>query len=131
MSKGLIRVGLPVPANAEFEIVEIDDPYGCGAPLSQASMYRRPLPATNLRFLSTVMWDGRQTIKGQSIVSDLTKQASDAITGHAQGGVPSDTQLSKIVAFETAFFTAQTFDSFAGSLAAGGATGGRDPTAVA
>ncbi len=28
LSKGLIRVGLPIPANAEFELVKADDPYG-------------------------------------------------------------------------------------------------------
>ena len=26
-------------------------------------MYRRPLPTTNLGFLSTVMWDGRETFQ--------------------------------------------------------------------
>ena len=39
----------------------VDDPYHCGAPLTAASMYRRPLPSTNLRFLSAVMWDGRES----------------------------------------------------------------------
>ena len=61
LSKGLIRVELPVPANAEFTIVGVDDPYGCGALFTEASMYRRPLPSTNLPFLSTVMWDGRES----------------------------------------------------------------------
>ena len=65
LTKGLIRVGLPVPPTAEFEIVDVDDPYGCGAPFTEASMYRRPLPSTNLRFLSTVMWDGRETVAGE------------------------------------------------------------------
>jgi hypothetical protein len=100
LTKGLIRVGLAVPANAEFEIVEIDDPYDCGAALTQASMYRRPLPTTNLGFLSTVMWDGRETVKGQAIRSDLLTQASDATTGHAQGIAPSPAQLEQIVDFE-------------------------------
>jgi hypothetical protein len=27
LNKGLIRVGLPVPATAEFELVAVDDPY--------------------------------------------------------------------------------------------------------
>ena len=49
LTKGLIRVGLDVPAGAEFDIVDVDDPYRCGSPLTSASMYRRPLPTTNLR----------------------------------------------------------------------------------
>jgi cytochrome c peroxidase len=124
LSKGLVRIGLPVPDGAEFDVAEVDDPYDCGAPLSRPSMYRRPLPTTNLKFLSAVMWDGRQTLKGQSIAGDLARQASDAVTGHEQGAVPSDAQLAQIVGFETALFTAQTFDTLAGSLSARGATGG-------
>jgi hypothetical protein len=60
VNRGLIRIALPVPANAEFEVVSVLNPYGCGD-LSTLSMYRRPLPSTNLRFLSTVMWDGRES----------------------------------------------------------------------
>src|SRR5215471_8718970 len=57
LNKGLIRVAIGVPDRREFDIVTIDDPYGCGAPLTSASMYRRPLPSANLKFLSAVMWD--------------------------------------------------------------------------
>jgi len=129
MAKGLIRVGLPVPTGAEFEIAAADDPYACGAPLTQASMYRRPLPTTNLGFLSTVMWDGRETVKGQSIRRDLLQQASDATTGHAQGIAPTAAQLEQIVDFELGLFTAQTHDQRAGRLTAHDATGG--PNALA
>jgi cytochrome c peroxidase len=124
LTKGLIRVGLDVPAGAEFSIVAVDDPYGCGAPTTGASMYRRPLPATNLPYLSTVMWDGRETVKGQAIAKDLATQAVNATTGHAQGSPPTSAQVQQIVEFETANFTAQVFDIQAGSLAAKGATGG-------
>jgi cytochrome c peroxidase len=127
LTKGLIRIGLAVPANAEFEIVETDDPYDCGAPLTQASMYRRPLPTTNLGFLSTVMWDGRETVKGQAIRSDLLTQASSATTSHAQGVPPSPAQREQIVDFELGLFTAQTHDTRAGSLSALGGSGGPRP----
>ena len=60
LSKGLIRVGIGMPANAEFELVAVDDPYGY-ASAAELSLFRRPLPSTNLRFLTTVMWDGRET----------------------------------------------------------------------
>src|SRR5207244_13000130 len=33
LTKGLIRVNLPVPANSEFTITDVDDPYDCGAAL--------------------------------------------------------------------------------------------------
>ncbi len=124
LSKGLIRIALDVPANAEFTITDVDDPYYCGAALTQASMFRRPLPSTNLGFLSTVMWDGRETVKGQSMRDDLMTQAIDATTGHAQGVPPTPEQTAQIVDFELGLFTAQVFDRRAGSLAAHGATGG-------
>jgi hypothetical protein len=124
LSKGLIRVGLAVPANAEFTITDVDDPYYCGAPLSEASMFRRPLPSTNLGFLSTVMWDGRETVKGQSIRDDLATQANDATTGHAQGAPLTSGQAADIVEFELGLFTAQSRDHGAGSLHAHGAEGG-------
>jgi hypothetical protein len=124
MSKALLRVELPVPQNAEFTIVDVDDPYKCGSPFTQASLYRRPLPSTNLPFLSTVMWDGRETVKGQSIRADLLTQASDATTGHAQGAPPTSGQLEEIVNFELSLFTAQTSSHGVGSLNARRARGG-------
>ena len=60
LSRGLIRIALPVPAGAEFTVQNVSNPYGC-SDTSTLSMYRRPLPATNLKFLSTVMWDGRES----------------------------------------------------------------------
>ena len=32
LSKGLIRFSRPMPAHAEFQVVEIDDPYSCSTP---------------------------------------------------------------------------------------------------
>ena len=130
LAKGLIRVELAVPANAEFTINDVDDPYSCGAPLSEASMFRRPLPSTNLGFLSAVMWDGRETVSGQAIRADLVTQAIDATTGHAQGAPLSPAQADAIVEFELGLFTAQTHDRGAGSLSAHGAQGGPRALAV-
>jgi cytochrome c peroxidase len=127
LSKGLIRIGIDVPGNAEFTIEDVDDPYNCGAPTTKASLYRRPLPSTNLGFLSTVMWDGRETVKGQAISGDLATQANDATTGHAQGAPLSLTQARDIVKFELGLFTAQAFDYGAGSLRGNGALGGPVP----
>jgi cytochrome c peroxidase len=128
MNKGLIRVSMPVPENAEFKLIAVDDPYHC-ATADNLSLFRRPLPAANLRFLSAVMWDGRETAKDQSIESDLLSQAADATMGHAQGQRPTDTQLHDIVSFEIGLYTAQIRDHKAGSLTADGAGGG--PEALA
>ena len=129
LTKGLIRVGLDVPAEAEFEIVAVDDPYECAAPLTSASVYRRPLPTTNLGFLNTVMWDGRATVPGHAVKDDLVAQALDATLGHAQGTAPSPAQLRAIVDFELGLFTAQSRDQAAGKLAVAHAQGGPGPLA--
>ncbi len=123
LSKGLIRVGIGVPANAEFSLVAVDDPYNY-ASAAQLSLFRRPLPSTNLQFLSTVMWDGRETFNPADLTGNLTHQATDATLGHAMATSADPTQMSSIEQFEVALFTAQTLDSVAGPLSTDGATGG-------
>ena len=94
LTRGLIRVGIGIPENAEFELVAADDPYGF-ATASQLSLFRRPLPSTNLGFLNTIMWDGRETLQkllptnsaAQNLAAlrfDLSDQANAATRGHAQ-----------------------------------------------
>src|SRR6185369_4404278 len=123
LSKGLIRVQIGVPANAEFVVDNIDDPYVC-ATSDALSLFRRPLPATNLRFLTTVMWDGRESPKGRSLHDSLMSQAIDATTGHAQGAVPTGREVEDIVAFEMGLTTAQASDNSVGALNSHGANGG-------
>lgn len=138
LTKALIRVGLPIPPNAEFTLASVDDPYG-HANAGDMSLFRRPLPATNLNFLSTVMWDGRETFpdptSSQCILGtatcfaslhyDLSDQANGATLGHAQAVQPlTDAQRNAIVAFETSLYTAQIFDDGAGRLTARAAQGG-------
>ena len=138
LDKGLIRVGIGIPADAEFELIATDDPYGY-AHAGELSLFRRPLPSANLKFLSTVMWDGRETFKDPasndcilgtatcfaSMHFDLDHQAGDATTGHAQAPrQPSVEQREAIIAFESALFTAQIFDDMAGHLTARGGLGG-------
>ena len=129
LDKGLIRVGIDVPAGAEFDIAAVDDPYRCGTRLTSASMYRRPLPASNLKFLSAVMWDGRASKPGQAIRDGLISQVADAVTGHAQGAAPLPAQVQSIVDFELGLFATQVADRSAGSLAAGVARSGPGPLA--
>ena len=138
LEKALIRVGLPIPQTAQFELVKADDPYGF-ASTNELSLFRRPLPTTNLRFVNTVMWDGRETFRSDTSTDclygtttcfaplhfDLADQSNAATVGHAQAASPlTDAQRAAIVAFETGLFTAQIFDRHAGRLTAQGANGG-------
>jgi mono/diheme cytochrome c family protein len=143
LTKGLIRVGIGIPPGAEFELAQVDDPYGF-ASASELSLFRRPLPSTNLKFLNTVMWDGRETftddastdcIRGTtrcfaSLHFNLSDQANGATQGHAQAPDPlTPAQRDAIVAFEMGLFTAQVQDVDAKSLGAQSALGG--PNAIA
>jgi cytochrome c peroxidase len=125
LTRGLIRIGLDVPPNAEFVVDEVDDPFHCVHSLSQVSMYRRPLPSTNLRFLTAVMWDGRESSATTTILEDLAHQANDATRGHAAGVSDiSPDEARQIVDFETGLYTTQARDLVAGGLSAAGARGG-------
>jgi cytochrome c peroxidase len=116
LSKGLIRVGIGIPSSAEFELVAVDDPYNY-ASNAELSLFRRPLPSANLRFLSAVMWDGRESTAGGSLQENLLQQALDATQGHAQlVGNLTQRQLNDIVDFEMGLSIAQTMDHDAGSL---------------
>jgi cytochrome c peroxidase len=123
LNKGLIRVGLPIPANAEFTLSAVDDPYHF-ASASELSLFRRPLPTTNIGFLTTVMWDGRGMIPGSTIDADLLAQANIANLTHAQATAPlTAAQASAIVSFEKSLYTAQYRDNAAQELASRGSNG--------
>ena len=135
LSRGLIRVGMPMPANAEFRLTKVDDPYGY-ASARELSLFRRPLPATNLIWLTAVMWDGRETfspfkppmdagIDLENLRVSLASQARHAILGHEQAAAaPSDAVIAQIVDFEMHMVTAQVDDNGAGQLNSDNAMGG-------
>jgi hypothetical protein len=95
-------------------------------------LFRRPLPSTNLGFLSTVMWDGRESSSRPitfadpgALAADLANQANDATRGHAQANRDlSAAEQQQIVQFEMALFTAQQVDHRAGDLSRHGGHGG-------
>lgn len=144
LDRGLFRIGLTMPPAAalQFQIVGVSDPYNCNTnPITGltssktgiVSAYRRPLPAANLGFLSTIMWDGREP--------SLFSQAVDATLGHAQASAPpTAAQQQQIVTLEgcttaatpsvcantppgSGVFTAQLIDDSASFLGAAGAKG--------
>lgn len=134
---GVFRIGITLPAGREFTLAVAHDPYHCAETIDSTgvtvSVYRRPLPATNLGFLSAVMLDGRETVApldnpatyAANLRTDLTHQALDATLGHAQAAAaPSPAELAAIVDFESSLYTAQRSDAAAGELTAQGALGG-------
>jgi cytochrome c peroxidase len=135
LRRGVIRIGLPLPATAEFSLVAVDDPYHY-ASATELSLFRRPLPSTNLGFITGVMWDGRESAApflppmdagtdSADLFASLKHQATDAVLLHAQGAAaPSDQQLQQIIAFELGLSTAQIRDARAGFLNEDDALGG-------
>ena len=140
LTRGLIRVGINVPAPADYLVASVYNQYGCNA-TDVISMYRRPLPTTNLPFLSAVMFDGRESSPAtgttkigysnypNALMADLAHQSVDATVIHAQGDGtrPTPEEQQQIVDFETKVFTAQTRDRHAGDLDEDGANGGPTP----
>lgn len=134
---GDIRIGMPMPAHAQFTLTAVDDPYGF-ASAAQLSLFRRPLPSTNLIWDTAVMWDGRETyapfqppmdagVNHGDVRLSLASQALDAVLGHEQAdAAPSAATVQQIVAFEINLFTAQYSDNHAGVLNAADAMGGAD-----
>jgi cytochrome c peroxidase len=139
LKSGLIRIPIAMSATPQFQISVVRDPYGCamvtdpGTGTTTVSVYRRPLPTTNLRFLSAIMFDGRESatlpLNSQStfmtnLIADLKQQAVDATIGHAQATVPpTDEQQTAIVNFELGLFSTQVLDLRAGLLSDHGAQG--------
>jgi hypothetical protein len=139
INNGLIRIAEELPANTQFTLTTLNDPYSCAVSLDGVtgrqivSVYRRVLPSSSLNFVSDVMWDARQTVsplatestQSANLDTDLTSQAVNAVSTHAQGTTtPTSSQLGAILTLEQGFYTAQITDNNAGSLSAGGAAGG-------
>lgn len=152
LKRGLFRIPLRwPPRNAdgsaktvEFTIEVVRDPTGCNMSpdygLKSAnptiSVYRRPRPAANLRYVISgaqpiVLKTGKladldpDTGKpvSMNLMSDarepsLRTQAMDAVMGHEQATVsPARQQLDKIIDFESQVYVAQQAHIFGGPLA--------------
>ncbi|HZP86224.1 MAG TPA: hypothetical protein VFB54_05345 [Burkholderiales bacterium] len=122
---GVIRVQLAVPVGADFSLAGATNPQNCtiapgdAAIRNELFLFRRPLPTSNLSFLSSVMWDGREThhqintglslTSMEALVSNLASQADAATLGHAQGArsINASKAQADILAFERNLFTAQ------------------------
>jgi hypothetical protein len=156
---GLIRVFRPWPPKdfdgreitPQFTIEVFHDPTGCNTDpvygLDSAnpmvSVYRRPRPTTNLKYITAVGFPFEPknglplpldpetgapvsgNIMADSRARTLKEQAIDAMVTHLQiSGEPDREQLAAIIAFESQLYTAQSYDNRAGSLTDQGARGG-------
>jgi cytochrome c peroxidase len=105
LTKGLFRIFLPVPANADYTIKVLSDPYGCnttapyntetdpktGSLVQLVSVYRRPLVSTNLIYVTKTRIDTLNPATGQpnsKPVDPVTGQPLpvDPATGNPVGG---------------------------------------------
>ncbi len=124
LNYALIREQIAIPANAEFSLRYATNPHRCliapGSPelSGKLVLFRRPLPSTNLHFLSDVRWDGRATVQPITtgtnfsnigpLVADLASQANTASIGHELSPPIVGTQaLADMVEFERNLFSAQ------------------------
>lgn len=131
LTKGVLRIGIAIPPAGELELVAVDDPYGY-ASASELSLFRRPLPSTNLRFLTATMWDGREStpiadaLRGPNRSNDdLANQANGATLSHAEAAAPLPAAVrAELASFQLGLFTAQSVARHAGPLSEGGAAGG-------
>lgn len=159
LQRGLFRIFRPWPPRApdgsriepQFTIEVVRDPTGCNthpvhglkSPTPTISVYRRPRPLANVKYLTAVgfpfepknglplptdaltgqLMSGNLMADGRS--GTLRLQALDAFQTHLQASAPpSDEQLRQILEFEGTLYSAQSHDRFGASLASAGAEGG-------
>ena len=148
LNRGLFRVGLPWPPaqnpEPEFTIEPIRDPtgvnrdavWGLRSAKPTISVFRRPRPATNLKYvlapdnglfnvkLGVLLDKDPATGKPVSMnmmadarAGTLAIQAESAFHDHQQGtGHLSQEQLNRIIAFESQIYAAQVWDKNAKDL---------------
>lgn len=164
LDRGLFRVALPWPpadVEPEFSIEVVRDPTGCNTDpvygiegeMRQISVYRRPRPALNLRYVESAGFGVSPFIgkTGQLAVRDedtglpvnmnmmadarkvtLKSQAQAAAHDHMQVSEPlSEEQLNAIRAFELQLYGAQSWSIHGGSLVEQGGPSGIGPQAMA
>jgi hypothetical protein len=169
LTRGLVRVGLPwpprdaagAPLPVEFTLEVVRDPTGCNthpvygvtSPQPTVSVYRRPRPVANTKYLTHSNFGvgpfiaksglpavrdpdtGRPTsmnMMADARAPTLKAQAADAARSHLElpRGLSADA-LQGIVAFEAQIYAAQAQHTDAGELAAPGGPPGFGPANLA
>jgi hypothetical protein len=121
LRQGKFTRKVAVPANRDYDVIAIDDPFGVST-TSTLFWFRRPQPTANFRS-HTVMSDGALTT-GTSLRDGLLRQTRGNITGAQQGQPPTDAVVGDIVDYEMQLSHAQIYLWGVGRLDAGGAHGG-------
>jgi cytochrome c peroxidase len=128
LTRGLFRRGGPPRADAEWELIAVDDPHGY-ANLDRLVHWRRSMPTINFPLGSvTVNWDGANTTLPDQHAG-LTRQTERLVTGALQGPPAPPEVIGEMVDFESSLFTAQLTVEGVGPTNADGAQGG--PEALA
>lgn len=171
LNKGLFRIFLPWPPRAadstpiapEFTIEVVRDPTGCNldpkyglkSANPMVSVFRRPRPVANMKFLTELphgvppheafVYNDKSLLPKDpetgrfvslQLLSDgrqptLKTQAVDAALNHLQApAIPKQDQLARIVAFENQVYAAQVFDNTGGALTGAGAPPALGPEAL-
>jgi cytochrome c peroxidase len=166
LQRGLFRIARPwpprspdgAPIEPQFTIEVVHDPSGCNldpryglkAPHPMVSVFRRPRPVANLKYVTSYGYvfepknglplplDPRTGLRySGNLLADqrartLEEQALDALDNHLEmQGKPTDEQMHQIVSFESTLFVAQSADQRGGDLTDAGAKGGPDELAAA
>jgi cytochrome c peroxidase len=166
LERGTFRVARPWPpvdANGkktapQFDIEVVRDPTGCNTSAvyglhgknPTVSVFRRPRPATNLKYLTAVGFvfepkngfplpidpESGQRMSGNLLADSragtLKLQLLDAMRTHleTEGNLGAE-QIQRILDFEAQLYTAQSVDFVGGKLDDGGAHGGPETLALA
>ena len=126
LRKGLFRRGGAVPANAEFEVVAVDDPLGAGGSTTRFEAFRRPLATANFHIARNIGWHDQNTNGSDDLHAGLASQAAGNITGAQERKgtpVPPET-IQTIVVYEEGLRFAQQSVFGVGLLTSCGAQGG-------
>jgi cytochrome c peroxidase len=124
LRKGLFRRGGALPANAEFEIIAVDDPLGAGGSTTRFEFFRRPLATANFHIARNIGWHDQNTNGSGDVHAGLIGQAAGNITGSQQGPAATQATLDAIAGYEEGLRFAQQTVFGLGSLASCGAQGG-------
>jgi len=108
LKKGLIRVGLTLPANMD----QIDENGKVITPADRKIFVWRSVPSiADVALTAPYQLDGR--------VATLEEQVQGAIEGHSEGGKTPDSELKRIAAFERSIFSSDRARYLADSIAKG------------
>lgn len=119
ITEATIRFPTAVADTAEFEVIDVKDPYKYGT-TSAFTRFRRPTPTVNEARVATVTWTGGP----HDVPAQLEALVNGANAFHAQGIEVPIPLRQEAAQFQLSLYHAQVEDKVAGRLDADGANGG-------